>query len=167
MTATSTVVIRHPRELISKCSLTPVEGRVDTVDWLRFLSAHQDLCFDADGYTELAVDAEPLSLKDRSRPLLLLDSTWRLLPKVRSKVVGVTVKRSIPNSWCTAYPRVSRDGSDPTSGLASIEALFVAQALLGNMMTSLLDGYYWRDGFLDLNSTLLEALPHYDSVEGN
>ena len=158
MTPVDTAVIRHPRELLSKCSLTPVEGRDDTVQWLSFLRAHQDLRFDAQGYTELAVDAEPLSLSDRERPLLLLDSTWRLLPKVRSKVVGQTVRRSIPTCWVTAYPRVSKDGSDPTGGLASIEALFVAQSLLGNVMPSLLDGYYWKERFLELNAEHLAAL---------
>ena len=158
MDAITTVVIRHPRELLSKCSLTPVEGREDTVAWLSFLKAHQDLRFEARGFTELAVDAQPLSQADRERPLLLLDSTWRLLPKVRSKVYGETVKRSIPDEWVTAYPRVSKDGSDPTGGLASIEALFVAQALLGNVMPSLLDGYYWQTRFLSLNQKALAAL---------
>ena len=154
MLPVETVVIRHPRELLSKCSLTPVEGRADTVAWLRFLKAHQELHFEAEGYTELAVDAPPLSVSDRHRPLLLLDSTWRLLPKVRSKVFGTTVRRSIPDRWLTAYPIVSKDGSDPTGGLASIEALFVAQALLGNVMPSLLDGYYWKERFLDCCKSL-------------
>ena len=158
MDAITTVVIRHPRELLSKCSLTPVEGREDTVAWLSFLKAHQDLRFEAQGFTELAVDAQPLSKADRERPLLLLDSTCRLLPKVRSKVYGETVKRSIPDEWVTTYPRVSKDGSDPTGGLASIEALFVAQALLGNVMPSLLDGYYWQTRFLSLNQEVLAAL---------
>ena len=158
MLPVETVVIRHPRELLSKCSLTPVEGRADTVQWLGFLKAHQDLHFEAEGYTELAVDAPPLSISDRSRPLLLLDSTWRLLPKVRSKVFGETVRRSIPEVWVTAYPRVSKDGSDPTGGLASIEALFVAQALLGNVMPGLLDGYYWKARFLELNAASIKSL---------
>ena len=158
MLPVETIVIRHPRELLSKCSLTPVEGREDTALWLRFLTAHQDLHFEAEGFTELAVDAPSLSVSDRHRPLLLLDSTWRLLPKVRSKVFGNTMRRSIPETWSTAYPRVSRDGSDPIGGLASIEALFVAQALLGNVMPSLLDGYYWKDRFLQKNASWLKAL---------
>ena len=158
MTPVPTVVIRHPRELLSKCSLTPVQDRADTVEWLRFLRAHQDLRFDAQGYTELAVDAPVLSEADRDRPFLLLDSTWRLLPKVRTKVIGETIRRSIPPAWVTAYPRVSKDGSDPTGGLASIEALFVAQALLGNVMPSLLDGYYWQSQFLALNRQSIQEL---------
>ena len=167
MTPVATVVIRHPRELLSKCSLTPVEGHPDTVSWLRFLKAHQDLCFEADGYTELAVNAPPLSVQDRDRPLLLLDSTWRLLPKVRSKVRGSTVRRSIPSAWQTAYPRVSKDGSDPTGGLASIEALFVAQALLGNTMMSLLNGYHWQNEFLQLNDHLIAERSVHQLEVGN
>ena len=153
-----TVVIRHPREMLSKCSLTPVQGREDTVEWLSFYTAHQALRFDASGYTELAVDAPPLSPADAGRPFLLLDATWRLLPKVKTKVFGETVRRSIPREWVTAYPRVSKTMPDPTGGLASIEALFVAQALLGHTMPSLLDGYYWKDQFLSLNQEAVERL---------
>ena len=105
-----------------------------------------------------APHAPPLSPADRDRPLLLLDATWRLLPKVRAQVTGDTIPRSIPPGWQTAYPRVSQDGSDPTAGLASVEALFVAQALLGQTMPTLLDGYYWRTGFLAANSGVIAAL---------
>jgi len=155
MGAIETVVIRHPMENLAKCSLTPVEGRVDTRTWLRFEMAAPGFIFDADGYTELCVEGTPLSVDDAERPILLLDATWRLLPKVRAQVVGRTVKRSIPSGWRTAYPRVSKDGSDPPAGLASIEALFVAQAMMGNADTALLEGYYWGATFLELNAHLI------------
>jgi pre-rRNA-processing protein TSR3 len=48
----------------------------------------------------------------------------------------------------TAYPRTSKCFDDPAQGLASIEALYLARALLGDKDPSLLDGYYWRDDFL-------------------
>jgi len=155
MGAIQTVVIRHPLENLAKCSLTPVEARPDTHHWLRFLMSGPGFSFDAEGYTELAVDAPPLTAADRARPILLLDATWRLLPKVRSQVVGKTIKRSMPPGWQTAYPRVSKDGSDPAGGLASIEALFVAQALMGYTDRTLLDAYYWRDAFFGLNADLI------------
>ena len=155
MRAIETVVIRHPMENLAKCSLTPVEGRLDTREWLQFEMADAGSVFDAEGYTELCVDGPPLSLADAKRPILLLDATWRLLPKVRARVVGDTVKRSIPSGWRTAYPRVSKDGSDPSTGLASIEALFVAQAVMGNADVALLDGYYWGAAFLELNAHLI------------
>ena len=43
---------------------------------------------------------------------------------------------------------------DPPAGLASIEAIYVAQRVFGFRDESLLDGYHWRDEFL----TLLEGV---------
>ena len=37
---------------------------------------------------------------------------------------------------------------DPGAGLASIEALYLARALLGDRDPSLLAGYHWREPFL-------------------
>jgi pre-rRNA-processing protein TSR3 len=139
-----TVIIRHPKERRSKCSLTPIEG----VSGYTFLRWSRALEFDADGYTVLAVDAPPLSTADAGRPLLVLDGTWRLLKDLETCVLGAPVRRSIPSGVQTAYPRVSRYGTDPEGGLASIEALFVARALLGFWEPTLLDGYRWRDQFL-------------------
>jgi pre-rRNA-processing protein TSR3 len=48
----------------------------------------------------------------------------------------------------TAYPRVSKVFDDPTAGLASIEALYLARKLLGDDDPSLLDGYHWKAPFL-------------------
>ena len=142
---TATVIIRHPRERLSKCSLTPLEGR----DGYEFLTWSKELVFDASGYTLLGVNAPPISEADRGRPLLLLDGTWRLLADIEQCVVGNPVRRSIPPGVVTAYPRVSRYGTDPDGGLASIEALFVAKALLGEWEPSLLAEYRWGDSFLE------------------
>lgn len=139
-----TVVIRHPKERLSKCSLTPLHCRPE----INFYKAKHGFRFNADGYTLLAVDAPPLSVADSGRPLLLLDATWRLLPRVKSSIDGTPVERSIPPGVSTAYPRVGRTFPDPTGGLASVEALFVARALLGDYDESLLFEYYWRDEFL-------------------
>ena len=73
-----TVVIRHPKERLSKCSLTPLHGR----DEIQFYVAKKNFQLDATGYTLLAVDAPPLTPADRERPLLVLDATWKLLPAV-------------------------------------------------------------------------------------
>jgi len=51
----------------------------------------------------------------------------------------------------TAYPRVSSLGTDPDSGLASVEALYVAYAVLGRPTTGLLDHYRWGEEFLRVN----------------
>lgn len=137
-------IIRHARERVSKCSLRHLHERPG----FRFHKATKEFRFDAAGHLELAVDAPPLSIADADHPLLLLDSTWRLLPELRGHVHGDTIRRSIPGALRTAYPRVSRNFPDPTGGLASVEALYVALKILGHEDESLLDGYHWRSEFL-------------------
>ncbi|MGB0743263.1 MAG: hypothetical protein ACPGSB_01950 [Opitutales bacterium] len=104
---------------------------------------------DASGYTLLGLNAPLLSAEDVERPLLLLDSTWRLLPQLEVCVVGEPVRRSLP-SVQTAYPRVSKLAQDPSGGLASVEALYLAQLLLGKRDDSLLEGYHWKEAFLKI-----------------
>lgn len=139
----ATTIIRHPKERRSKCSLTPLEGRAD----LRFLRARPGFSFDMSGYTVLGLDAPELSVADAGRPLLLLDSTWRLLPQIEACLIGEGVRRTLP-PVPTAYPRLSKIAEDPSGGLASVEALYLAKLLLGERDDSLLADYYWRDGFL-------------------
>lgn len=139
------VIIRHPKERRSKCSLTPLEGRKD----LSFYKAREGWEFDATGYTVLGLGAPLLSPSDAGRPLLLLDSTWRLLPQLEAGLVGEGVRRSLP-AVQTAYPRVSKIAEDPMGGLASVEALYLARLLLGERDDELLQDYYWRDGFIDI-----------------
>ena len=137
------VVIRHPRERISKCSLRHLHERPG----FTFLRATPKFRFDASGHTLLAVDAPPLTRAD-TRPLLLLDSTWRWLPQLAACLDGQPVRRSIPGGIATAYPRTSKVYADPAAGLASVEALYVALRVLGHDDPSLLDGYHWKDEFL-------------------
>ena len=144
MSPIPTTVIRHQKEKVSKCSLRFLHNRPE----MTFLRNKPGFTFDATGYLLLAVDAEPLSTRDAGRPLLLLDSTWRWLPQLLACVTGAPVLRSIPGSVRTAYPRVSKVFEDPTAGLASIEALYLARKLLGDDDPSLLDGYHWKDQFL-------------------
>ena len=63
-------------------------------------------------------------------------------------VDGAPQRRSIPGTIVTAYPRESKVFDDPTGGLASVEALYLARRLLGDDDPTLLDGYHWRDRFL-------------------
>lgn len=137
-------VIRHPRERRSKCSLTPLEGRED----ITFYKARENWRFDMTGYTVLALGAPELSAADAGRPLLLLDSTWRLLPQLEACLVGAGVRRTLP-AVTTAYPRVSKIAEDPHGGLASVEALFLAKLLIGERDDALLENYYWRECFLE------------------
>ena len=139
-----TTVIRHQKEKISKCSLRFLHERPE----MTFLRNKPGFAFDATGFTLLAVDAEPLSVADAGRPLLLLDSTWRWLPQLLACVKGEPIRRSIPGDVRTTYPRVSKVFDDPQQGLASIEALYLARKHLGDDDPSLLDGYHWKDDFL-------------------
>ena len=50
-----------------------------------------------------------------------------------------------------AYPRVSKLGTDPDNGLATVEALFLAYHILGRSTAGLLAHYHWADEFLNLN----------------
>lgn len=138
------VIIRHPRERTSKCSLQPLRQRPD----LLFLKARPGLVFDATGFILLTLDAPVLSPDDAGLPLLLLDSTWRLLPALRACLSGTPLPRSLPASLSTAYPRVSKIATDPVRGLASVEALFAARLLQGRPTDGLLDHYHWREPFL-------------------
>jgi pre-rRNA-processing protein TSR3 len=55
------------------------------------------------------------------------------------------------SGYRTAYPRVSKQGTDPDNGLASVEALFLAYHLLARPTQGLLDHYRWAEEFLRLN----------------
>jgi pre-rRNA-processing protein TSR3 len=138
------VVIRHPKERKSKCSLQPLVGREDII----FHEARPGFQFDATGYILLQVDAPVLSEADAGLPLLLLDSTWRLLPQLVASLTGVPTPRSLPAWLKTAYPRVSKIVQDPAPGLASVEALYAARLLAGRPVDGLLDHYYWKAPFL-------------------
>ncbi|MBL9079703.1 MAG: hypothetical protein JNL08_19535 [Planctomycetes bacterium] len=144
MATIPTTVIRHHKEKVRKCSLRFLHDRPE----MTFLRQRDGFTFDATGFTLLAVDAPPLGPADAGRPLLLLDSTWRWLPQLLACVRGSPIARSIPGPLHTAYPRTSKVFEDPVAGLASIEALYVARAILGDDDPSLLDGYHWKEPFL-------------------
>ena len=137
-------VIQHPKERISKCSLRSLKGRDD----ITFLKARSGFKFDATGFVLLALGAPALDRRDAGCPLLILDSTWRLLPRLEQCIEGEPVRRSIPKKVDTAYPRRSKLFVDPEKGLASIEALYVAKRILGEDDPSILDGYAGKDEFL-------------------
>lgn len=144
------VVIRHPRENLKKCSLRGLESREN----FAFFKAKDGFLFDATGYILLQNNAPEISEKDKSLPILLLDSTWALLPKVRNKIHGKPILRGLPSSIKTAYPRVSKSGNDPQNGLATVEALFAALSLSGQRDESVLQNYIFKDTFLQLNKGL-------------
>jgi pre-rRNA-processing protein TSR3 len=140
-----TIIVRHPRENPKKCSVLPLQGRED----IRFLPYPLTAPMSFDGYIRLAADGPELSGTDAGCGILLLDGSWRSSSKMVRHFESVP-PRSL-HGWKTAYPRVSKLGTDPDNGLASIEALYIAYHVLGRPTDGLLDRYHWATAFLELN----------------
>lgn len=149
------VILRHPKERISKCSLEPLRGK----EGFTFLTAREGFTFDAGGHTLLGFEGPLLSPADAERPLLVLDATWRLLPRLERCLRGEPLRRSLPRGLRTAYPRVSKITADPSGGLASVEALYAAFRFMGFDGEGILDGYRWAREFLERNREILGAPP--------
>ena len=140
-----TIIVRHPRENPRKCSILPLRGRADLV----FLTYPVKEPPSLEGYVRLAAEGPELTAADAERGVLLLDGSWRWSDSMNRTFLAVP-PRSL-SGWKTAYPRVSKLGTDPDNGLASVEALFVAYRLLGRSTEGLLDHYRWAEEFLRIN----------------
>lgn len=169
------VVVRHPKERLAKCSLEPLRSLWPFL-FIRAkpgfsLSADGFILLDVEAEQVLSESDRHLTSEERvnlsqslqqagfpagtwsaadqswTRPLLLLDATWRLLPSLLQGIQGKPLTRKLPPCQ-TAYPRVSKISADPMGGLASVEALYLACRLLGRDDPSLLDHYHWREPFL-------------------
>jgi pre-rRNA-processing protein TSR3 len=148
-----TVILRHRKENLKKCTLRGLEGRSD----FQFFTYPKETLPDLSGYFLLALDGPVLEEADRELGVFLIDGTWnyaevmgRQLPKPH-----LFQKRSLPSLCSTAYPRRQEDCADPTKGLASVEALFLAFSILGRKTEGLLDHYYWRETFLQKNGLVV------------
>ncbi len=144
-----TLIWRHRRENLKKCSLRGLETRTD----MRFFTYPKSAPVISNDYIILSLDGEPLSEKDKG--LLLLDGTWRLAEKMHAQLPEDIPKRRIPKGFKTAYPRRQEDCDEPESGLASVEALYIAYTIMGKDPTGLLDHYHWKDLFLERNKGLI------------
>jgi pre-rRNA-processing protein TSR3 len=140
-----TIIVRDTHENPRKCSIWPLRG-LPGLTFLRYpLAEHPCL----DGYIRLAAEGPSLSAADAAHGILLLDGSWRWADRMTRDFLDVP-PRSL-SGYRTAYPRVSRQGTDPDNGLASVEALFLAHHLLGRPTAGLLDHYHWAEEFLQLN----------------
>ncbi|HTF88223.1 MAG TPA: hypothetical protein VK843_07415 [Planctomycetota bacterium] len=146
------LIVRDPREPSKKCSLTPLRG----MDGVRFISLRGGRRVDAGRRIWLHPDGEPLTDADRGLDLLLVDCAWRKLPTLSKVIDGDLVRRRLP-ALVTAYPRRSKVAVDPQDGLASIEALYAAVALLEGPRPELLASYHWAADFLAANPDLPRA----------
>jgi pre-rRNA-processing protein TSR3 len=144
-----TIIVRHPKENPKKCSILPLQDRAD----VRIFTYPAADLPPLDGYIRLAAEGPELSAADSASGILLLDGSWRWAGKMVAGFQAVP-PRSL-TGWKTAYPRVSKLGTDPANGLSSIEALFIAYRLLGRPTDGLLDHYRWAEQFLEINATAL------------
>src|SRR5260221_1411285 len=95
----ATIIIRHTRENIKKCSLKGLEG----LPAFRFFT-YPDCVLGSEelpsfeNYVLLAIDGPPLSQKDAHCGLIVVDSTWRLAEKILRCTKGLqhVEHRSIP-----------------------------------------------------------------------
>jgi len=140
-----TIIVRHPKENPKKCSVLPLKGRPD----LSFVNYPVKTPLALEGYVRLAAEGPALSAADGDCGILLLDGSWRWAGFMTQTFDHVP-PRSL-HGYQTAYPRVSKLGTDPDNGLASIEALYLAYHILGRPTAGLLDHYHWADDFLRLN----------------
>jgi pre-rRNA-processing protein TSR3 len=146
LTFPPTVIVRHRREKPQKCTILPLEGREDLI-FLPYPVRNGDI--ELRDYVRLGPEGKPLSSGDSTRGLLLLDASWRWA-RIMTRDFQHVPERALPN-YRTAYPRKSKRGTDPSNGLASVEALFLAYRILGRPTEGLLDLYRWADEFLRLN----------------
>lgn len=148
-----TVIIRHKKENLKKCSLRGLESRDDML----FYTYPIKEALPIEGYITLVMEGAPLlSKEDAGKGLLFLDSTWRYLPAMVNAVESKATleKRTLPSNFRTAYPREQTDCLDPERGLSTLEAIYISYNILGRDVSGLLDRYYWKDQFLLLNKDL-------------
>jgi len=141
-----TIILRHRRENLKKCSLRGLEKRPDLI-FLTYPLAHLP---NLDNACILALDAPLLVEQDNTRALFLIDGTWKHAQTMAKLIPprGNYIYRSLPPHFQTAYPRRQLDCPDPKRGLASVEALYLAYLILGRSTVGLLDYYYWKEDFL-------------------
>ena len=143
------LIVHDPREPKGKCSVTPLRG----MEGVRFVPLRGDKRVDAGRRIWLHPDGDELGPADRGLGLLLIDCTWRRLSSLSNRVDGELLRRRLPR-LVTAYPRRSKLTPDPEHGLASVEALYAATALLGMPRPELLAHYRWAEEFLAANPGL-------------
>lgn len=143
------VVIRHRKENLKKCSLRGLENRDDFL----FYTYPKDQIPSLENYVLLSFDGEPLTEKDQDKGIVIIDGTWKLAGAIykNTPLLQTMPKRSLPSHFRTAYPRKQEDCEDPSRGLASIEAVYVAHSILKKNTDNLLDLYHWKEKFLNLN----------------
>jgi len=144
MTYPQTIIVVHPRERRSKCTVHPLRAGGQ----FQFYK-HPRLPPALPGYVRLGLGGALLSAADQESGLLVLDGTWRWVEPMERLAASVPIRTLPP--LVTAYPRSSKVSENPEGGLATIEAIYAAYRLLGRDTTGLLDHYRWGSEFIELN----------------
>ncbi|MCH7685608.1 MAG: hypothetical protein IH899_02825, partial [Planctomycetes bacterium] len=93
-----TIIVVHPKERRSKCTVAPLRGKPGFV----FRKYPHSETGSLQNYVRLGLDGPLLSAKDAEQGLLILDGTWRWTEAMGRDFEDVPV-RSLP-PWQTAYP---------------------------------------------------------------
>jgi pre-rRNA-processing protein TSR3 len=154
----ATIIIRHRKENLKKCSLRGLENRADLHFFSYPFSPPSFPPSDLSHYVLLSFDGPLLSPQDSSKGLYLLDGTWRYTAQMAKQLPLPFEKRSLPPIH-TAYPRCQSDFcTNPERGLATVEALFISLLILGRKTEGILDHYYWKKSFLEKNYSYISLL---------
>jgi pre-rRNA-processing protein TSR3 len=145
-----TIIWRHRKENLKKCSLKNLETRED----LLFLTYPKETPPNLENYLILSMDGPPLTEKDQGKGLFFIDATWRyaeIMIKELKKRENLEW-RTLPSLYTTAYPRKQTGCTDPKRGLATIEALYLCYLITQKDTEGLLDFYHFKLEFLKINS---------------
>ncbi len=147
-------VVIDTGETANKCTIAPLEQRSDfrlfRVGQDRILGPLQSsflLHHEGECLTKTA------QIEGKVQGIASIDCVWNRLDPVLRKVSGALPRFvKIPDGFVTAYPRISKKDLDPAGGLATIEAVFTAAALLGSWDASLFSQYYFGREYIVRNA---------------
>jgi pre-rRNA-processing protein TSR3 len=108
------------------------------------------------------------NLMIQTQGIASIDCIWRRLDTIIGRVAGpLPILARIPDGFETAYPRRSKKNTDPAGGLATIEAIFVAAAILGKWDISLFSEYYFGSKFVEINKSKFLELGVHQATQEN
>lgn len=145
-------ILMDSRENPKKCTILPLRQRKDFS--IKYFHEKKSTApaFTADLLLHInGDDLSTLTLGTPVQSIGLIDCNWRKLGKLLPKINPLPKLISIPKGFKTAYPRRNKLGNDPSEGLATIEALFICAAFLGKWDETLLEKYYFKNQFLEIN----------------
>ncbi len=152
------VIIDHG-ETANKCTIAPLVDRID----FRLIPVGRDLSLGRlNSPVLLHHEGECITQVAQRMPvsgIAVIDCIWRRLDPLMKRIERpLPLLCRIPDGFVTAYPRRSKDCSDPDVGLATIEAIFIALTLVGKWDLSLLEHYPFAEKFIALNRLRFQQL---------